>query len=150
MKILKIILLLVTSGLAVFFTIGMYVLLQRAYGMPMYDVTMISLSFSLSTLCAIYHVMTLSYYTKKKSGKATGKLFWIAAIACSLFAVYVAGHEFTSLYLGADIQTEVLIVMSLVFVYGVLNIVEVVYLRKLIKQQTKTSFDAEIDSIGNS
>ncbi|MEM6686878.1 MAG: hypothetical protein AAF617_13925 [Bacteroidota bacterium] len=151
MKILKIILFLVIFGFALFFTLGVFVIVKegRIYR-SLFDITMISLCFILSISCTIYHIVSLKYYTKKKPTRVISPLLQIMAIACSVFAVYVAGHEYTSLFLGAGIPLDVLITMFLVFVYGVLNFIEVLYLRKQIKQSEQASLDSEINTIGNS
>ena len=151
MKILKILLLIVTAGFAVLFTAGAFVVLKNTrFNIPLYDLIMIILSFVLSIACTAYHIVSFKFYRKSISDMTLSKFFWMVAIACSVFAIYVAGHEYISLYLGAGIATDVLVVMFLVFVYGVLNLVEVIYLRKQIKKLIKTSLDSEIDTIGDS
>ncbi|AXG68042.1 hypothetical protein KORDIASMS9_00231 [Kordia sp. SMS9] len=150
MKILKIILLTITFGIALLFATEFPMRLKTGLQyMPLYDLIMISLTILFSFLCAGYHIVSLKYYRKNKPSTDIGKLLWIAAIGCSLFAMYVAVVEFVKAF-RADIQMEILLVLVGVFIYGVLNIVEVVYLRKKINLLVKTSFTSEIDDIGNS
>ena len=152
MKILKILLLLTTAVVAIIFTIGVFINIkeERWYYMPLYHTIIISLSFLLSVSCTAYHIASFKFYRKKISDTTLSKFFLIGAIACSVFAIYVAVQEYIRLYLGAGIATDVLVVMFLIFVYGVLNLVEVIYLRKQIKQLKKTSLETEIDTIGDS
>lgn len=153
MKIFKIFLLSISVLLSVTFFSKVIEDFSRIFSRPLYDSIMISLTITLSTLCAIYHVLSYGYYRKKKMQPKVSKLFWVGAACLSIFIFYVAGNEFVkllwngSLYAGRN--REILIIMTLVFVYGVLNLIEIIQLQKRIKKLAKVSLEDEINDIGN-
>lgn len=154
MKTLKILLLGITFLSALFFSYGGVLVILENSELPLYDFIMIFLSITLSLLSTIYHIVSFKYYRKKKSTRNLRKLFWIGTVGYSLFAIYVAVNEFVKFFLielfNSDINYEVLIIMIPVFVYGIVNLIEVMALRKRIKHLKRASIEEEIDDIGNS
>ncbi|EDP97628.1 hypothetical protein U8527_04725 [Kordia algicida OT-1] len=153
MKLLKIALLVIITGIALIFSYSGLRFLYNGFGRPLYDTTMILLTITLTNLCAIYHFTTLKYYKTKPSRRSVSVILRIGAICCSLFAFYVSGYEIIKIvgnpYQDLAIDGEILIIMFLVFLFGFLNIFEINELYKRIKRLKKVALEEEIGDIGN-
>lgn len=154
MKLLKIALLVIITGIALLFSFDKMHLFYKGIDRSLYDTIMILLTISLSNLCAIYHFTTLKYYKRKPSCRSVSNTLRIGAICCSLFAFYLSGYEIIKIlgnpYQNLTIDGETLIIMSLVFLFAFLNIFEINELYKRIKRLKKAVLEDEIQDIGNS